>query len=326
MNSKVICVFFALIAVSWGRFSSSTPLPRLAINKDIINTVNSDTRSTWTAGVNEKFIGQSIDDARALLGWIPNPANKLPTKVSTVSDSIPTTFSSITKWGQNCPTIATIYNQAECGSCWAFGAVESISDRFCIASKGKINYILSFQDLVSCDDNDDGCEGGDADSAFNYVQTSGLVTGTCYPYGIPTCPPQDQPCLNFVNTPDCANQCNDSEIWSQSLHYLSNAYDISSDVSSIQTEIMTNGPVEVCFTVYEDFLSYKTGVYQYTTGQALGGHCVKMIGWGVEKGVPYWLCNNSWTTYWGDNGQFKILRGADECGIEDDVVAGTPQL
>ncbi len=29
---------------------------------------------------------------------------------------------------------------------------------------------------------------------------------------------------------------------------------------------MTHGPVEVSFTVYEDFLSYKSGVYKYTTG------------------------------------------------------------
>ena len=28
-----------------------------------------------------------------------------------------------------------------------------------------------------------------------------------------------------------------------------------------------------CFTVYADFLNYKSGVYQYTSGAALGGHC-----------------------------------------------------
>jgi len=307
-----------IIAFSYATLSSP------AINKDIIKNVNRP-GSTWISGVNERFVGHSLDEVRGLLGWIPNPSMKLPTKVDVIANSIPDSFNSITQW-PNCDTIPTIYDQAECGSCWAFGAVEAISDRFCIASNAKINYILSFQDLVSCDNNDDGCQGGDPDSAFDYVQTSGLVTGTCYPYGIPTCPPQDEPCLNFVNTPACANQCNDTEVWNDVLHYLSNAYDISSDVSAIQTEIMTNGPVEACFTVYEDFVSYKSGVYQYTSGDALGGHCVKMIGWGVENGTPYWLCNNSWTTYWGDNGQFKILRGQDECGIEDDIVAGTPEL
>ena len=28
---------------------------------------------------------------------------------------------------------------------------------------------------------------------------------------------------------------------------------------------------------------------------------------------------------WGDKGTFKILRGADHCGIEDSVVAGLPK-
>jgi len=51
---------------------------------------------------------------------------------------------------------------------------------------------------------------------------------------------------------------------------------------------------------------------------------VKLIGWGTEGGLPYWLANNQWTTYWGNKGQFKILRGQDECGIEDSVVAGMP--
>jgi len=32
------------------------------------------------------------------------------------------------------------------------------------------------------------------------------------------------------------------------------------------------------------------------------GHAVKIIGWGVEKGTPYWLVANSWNTDWGDNG------------------------
>jgi cathepsin B len=42
-----------------------------------------------------------------------------------------------------------------------------------------------------------------------------------------------------------------------------------------------------------DFLTYKSGVYQYQSGQELGGHAVKMLGWGVENGTPYWICANS---------------------------------
>ncbi|MDN4175924.1 C1 family peptidase, partial [Nocardioides sp. SOB77] len=65
-------------------------------------------------------------------------------------------------------------------------------------------------------------------------------------------------------------------------------------------EIYKNGPVEAAFTVYEDFLSYKSGVYQATSSQALGGHAIKILGWGVENNTPYWLVANSWNTDWGD--------------------------
>ena len=87
---------------------------------------------------------------------------------------------------------------------------------------------------------------------------------------------------------------------------------------------MTNGPIEVAFTVYNDFLTYKSGVYHHASGSALGGHAVKMIGWGVENETPYWIIMNSWNEGWGDNGQFKIRRGNNECGIESQGVAGLP--
>jgi len=82
----------------------------------------------------------------------------------------------------------------------------------------------------------------------------------------------------------------------------------------------------VAFTVYADFPAYKTGVYHHVSGSQLGGHAVKLIGWGVENNVPYWLIVNSWNTDWGNQGLFKIKRGNNECGIEDEVTAGLPKL
>lgn len=43
----------------------------------------------------------------------------------------------------------------------------------------------------------------------------------------------------------------------------SRAYSIASDVEKIKQELMTNGPVEGAFTVYEDFLQYKSGTVIY---------------------------------------------------------------
>ena len=78
--------------------------------------------------------------------------------------------------------------------------------------------------------------------------------------------------------------------------------------------------------VYEDFLLYKSGVYQHTTGNFLGGHAIRIFGYGTENGVKFWLVANSWNENWGDKGTFKILRGTNHCGIEGSLVAGLPKL
>ena len=58
----------------------------------------------------------------------------------------------------------------------------------------------------------------------------------------------------------------------------------------------------------------------------VGRHAVRILGWGVEKNVPYWLVANSWNSDWGDNGFFKILRGSNECKFENDITAGMPKI
>lgn len=100
---------------------------------------------------------------------------------------------------------------------------------------------------------------------------------------------------------------------------------VAGDVDTIQLELMNNGPMEAGFLVFEDFLHYKSGVYQHKTGIILGAHAVKLLGWGVENGTPYWLLANSWNTDWGDKGYFKMLRGDNECGLETHIFTGIPE-
>jgi len=84
----------------------------------------------------------------------------------------------------------------------------------------------------------------------------------------------------------------------------------------MMTALLENGPITAAFTVMEDFPAYRGGVYHHVTGAALGGHAITIVGWGVEDGVKYWTVKNSWSTYWGDEGFFRIRRGTNECGIE----------
>jgi len=75
-----------------------------------------------------------------------------------------------------------------------------------------------------------------------------------------------------------------------------------------------------------DLLS-ATGVYTKTkNAKLIRNQYGKLIGWGVENGVDYWLVVNSWGNEWGQNGLFKIKRGTDECYVESWVYAGEPRI
>ena len=55
------------------------------------------------------------------------------------------------------------------------------------------------------------------------------------------------------------------KIWYEKWKYknpriIVSAYSVPSEVDAIKTELMTNGPIEVAFSVYEDFMTYKSGI------------------------------------------------------------------
>jgi len=66
-------------------------------------------------------------------------------------------------------------------------------------------------------------------------------------------------------------------------------------VNSIQAAIM-KGPVEASFAVFDDFYSYKSGVYARKSWSFVGFHAVKMLGWGHDNStnLDYWILQNSW--------------------------------
>jgi len=107
-------------------------------------------------------------------------------------------------------------------------------------------------------------------------------------------------------------------------HHGGKEYYLGRNEENVRLEIFTNGPVVAGYTVYQDFYSYKGGVYHHVTGAYAGGHAVKIIGWGTENGVPYWLVANSWGPDWGPyKGFFKIRRGNNECDFEAGICAAT---
>uniref|UniRef100_A0A8C5GUF7 Cathepsin B n=1 Tax=Gouania willdenowi TaxID=441366 RepID=A0A8C5GUF7_GOUWI len=317
--------------------SLSHAMPRLRpMSDDMVNYINK-INTTWKAGHNFHNVDYSY--VQRLCGTVLK-GPKLPIMVQFAGDlKLPVEFDAREQW-PTCPTLKEIRDQGSCGSCWAFGATEAMSDRICIHSNAKVSVEISAEDLLTCcDDCGMGCNGGYPAAAWDYWTNEGLVSGGLYDSHIGCRPYTIAPCEHHVNgsrppctgegggTPECVKSCESgfTPSYKKDKHFGKTAYNVLEDEKEIQAELFKNGPVEGAFTVYEDFPLYKSGVYQHVSGHALGGHAIKILGWGVEDGVPYWLCANSWNTDWGDNGFFKILRGSDHCGIESEIVAGIPK-
>ncbi|CAF1246736.1 unnamed protein product [Rotaria sp. Silwood1] len=334
-----LCLIVCLaLSVVYSREIKSSQ--KTILSEKFISGINA-AQSTWKAAPS-KFMTWSKASVKRLMGVLPGhfiQVKHLDPLIHDVPNDLPDNFDARDQW-PNCPSIKEVRDQGSCGSCWAFGAVESMSDRICIASSGSQIVHISAEDLVSCCLLcGQGCNGGFPVAAWNHYRFTGLVTGGnyntnqgCEPYTIPACDHHVNgtlpPCQGELPTPRCAHKCIDSypTPYAKDKHHGASVYSVRSNQEQIQTEIMKNGPVEAAFSVYEDFLTYRSGVYKYTAGSFLGGHAVKILGWGVENSTPYWLVANSWNEDWGDKGFFKILRGSDECGIESGIVAGAPKL
>jgi len=341
--------FAAAIAVNGAKIDAidhSTP----AIRDEIIDAVNN-AKTTWKAARPSKFNNATVADVKRMLGTVlPHeegfyePAPK--TTWTTTSESIPTEFDVRTNWPECSAVTGLVRDQSDCGSCWAFGSTEAFNDRHCIAT-GDATTILSPEDTVSCCSGPKcafsmGCNGGQPSGAWKWFTSTGVSSGgdwadngkgtTCKPYSMQSCAHHVEPPEGMVScddldeykTPKCTSSCSES---GYATPYASDKLKASSEYSvkgteNMQKELMEKGTLSVSFTVYEDFEAYTSGVYEHVSGKSLGGHAIKMVGWGVDNGTPYWTCVNSWNDSWGEKGAFRIKRGNDECGIESGVVAG----
>lgn len=97
----------------------------------------------------------------------------------------------------------------------------------------------------------------------------------------------------------------------------------------IRREIWRWGPVATGMRVYPDFYKFNAArdIYKCNgKGPQVGGHAIIILGWGEEKGEKYWIIRNSWGPTWGDKGYFKMVRGENNCGIEENVMCVLPDF
>jgi cathepsin B len=306
-----------------------------------VNIVNNNPKSTWVAGMNDKFNNMSRKQAENMMGTVVDSQWTFK-DFEILGDEplrdLPGDFDSRANWPKCEGTINHIRDQSNCGSCWAHGTTEAFNDRMCIATDGAFDKLLSVSDTTACCNATKcysfGCNGGQVGSPWGWFEKFGVVTGGdfddgkyCYDYTMAKCN-HHQPKSSFPECedikqvePTCGTSCpsNTKITYGDDKTKAKSSYGIRG-VDQIKSDIYTNGPATGAFTVYEDFLTYKSGVYSHQSGDSLGGHAIKVIGWGEDDGVEYWLCVNSWNDTWGDQGTFKIMMG--DCGIDGQIHAG----
>jgi len=79
----------------------------------------------------------------------------------------------------------------------------------------------------------------------------------------------------------------------------------------MKAEILNFGPIACGVHATDKFEEYTGGIYSEFVGYPEINHEIAVVGWGKDdnSGEEYWIGRNSWGTYWGENGFFKMKMG-----------------
>ena len=206
-----------------------------------------------------------------------------------------------------------------CGSCWAMAGSASISDRINILRNNQFPRVaLSVQVLLNCMA-EGTCHGGWGAGPFEFAHRHGLPENGCQiylakdPQISKVCTPEEQ-CLNCKPDPSGRNcwAVGNYKKW-----YVSDHGSLRGP-NNMKKEIFARGPISCGMFVTEKFeTTYTTGIYRERTLSPIPNHYVSVVGWGKDKtsGEEYWIVRNTWGTYFGESGYFRISMHSDNLGI-----------
>jgi C1A family cysteine protease len=187
-----------------------------------------------------------------------------------------------------------IKDQMNCGSCVAFATAATIESRVNIACRNaSLDPNLSEAHLFFC-----GCgnccgTGWNFAPALDFAKNTGVALDSAFPYT-----PGDQPCKAGLSP-----------------YVKVSAWTAVLAIADRKSALAAKGPMVAGLAIFEDFYSYRSGVYRHATGALEGYHAVSVVGY--DDAQSCWICKNSWGATWGDSGWFKIGYG-DESGIDKD--------
>jgi len=200
-------------------------------------------------------------------------------------------------WG-SAGVVTPVYNQGQCGSCWAFSATETIESYWALAGKGLDS--LSMEQIVDCDTSCYGCGGGWPYLAYEYVQSApGIDSYASYPYT-----------AGGGQAGSCAFNPANVEATDTGYQQVSGESGLYQQLSSA-----SGGPVSVCVDA-SSWSSYQGGIL--TSCGTSVDHCVQATGYySYGSSGAYWNVRNSWGSDWGISGYIWIAIGQDLCDIGD---------
>lgn len=200
--------------------------------------------------------------------------------------------------------VGPVKNQGSCGSCFAFATVGNLEGLYAI--KNNENLIFSEQELVDCDTDDHGCNGGLMEYAFRWIKKNGgLVLSENYPYK--------------GKKGDCADKELEKVVKVRAHKKL-----LSENEEDIKNFLIKTGPLAVALNA-NPLQFYESGILDLDSSECHPrglNHAVVLVGYGVENGVDYWIVRNSWGSGWGEDGYFRIARGKGTCGINSYIITG----
>jgi len=205
--------------------------------------------------------------------------------------------------------VTPVYDQASCGSCWAFSATEAIESQWFLAGNPLVS--LSPQQIVDCDKGrgDEGCNGGDTPTAYQYViSAGGMDTMKNYPYT-----GEDDTC-NFQQAGVAAKISGFTYITT------------TKNETEMMEKLVLKGPLSICVDA-STWQFYLGGAISNLCGEDLD-HCVMITGFNdyvdlFGYSIPVWLIRNSWGSDWGESGYLYVERGQNLCGVADEVTIPT---
>jgi len=197
----------------------------------------------------------------------------------------------------------SVKDQGQCGSCWAFSAVEQIESDLMREHGTQIT--MSTQELVDCTGSGgrrNGCQGGDPAAAYKVIeQLGGIETESSYRY--------------TARNGNC--QFSKSKVAAKVSSYKSVG---RGSESSMQSYVGSTGPLSVCVDA-NSWNSYRSGIMT-SCGNSVD-HCVQIVGYGTSGSTNYWKVRNSWGRSWGESGHMRLKIGSNLCRINSEPSAVT---